>query len=212
MTRLQDVEYSLPQEATRINTIEDRLVVMEDQVKTGAENDNQAPPEQPGFVADMETLCTDINRILESKGSVERDIAQLKERLPDPVMLQNIWARLANMPDDQEESHIGATNQPEEGEELQLEVEDTGRYPKSQNTCDALEFLPSRVEQRRQQSRSNGTRKSEGTLTRKSRLTKSSPMSGVSRSVAYDTTDSDSNSTSIMITATKPIPTLKEST
>ena len=139
----------------------------------------------------MATLRTDINRILESKGSVERDMAQLREQLPNPVMLQNIWAKLANMPDGQEESHIGATNQLEEGEELQ--VEDTGRYPESQNKSDVLELLPSRVEQRRQQSRSNGTRKSEGTRTHKSRPAKSSPMSGVSRSAAYDTTDSDSD-------------------
>ena len=98
VTRLQDLDSSLPQEATRINTIEDRLAAMEDRVKTGAEHDNQARPEQPGFVADMATLRTDINRMLESKGSVERDIAQLKERLPDPVMLQNIW-------------HLGKTGQ-----------------------------------------------------------------------------------------------------
>ena len=40
VTGLQDLESSLPQEATRINMIEDRLVAMEDRVKTGAENDN----------------------------------------------------------------------------------------------------------------------------------------------------------------------------
>ena len=95
----------------------------------------------------MATLRSDVNNLLETRGTLRRAVARMEKQTPDGEVLDAILAKLTDLSRKQEQPR-----EPEE-EELQLEDELESHLERARPIDgDPLRKLPSRIAQVRQKS------------------------------------------------------------
>jgi len=178
-TRIQDLESSVPRNADAIAAIENRLASLDDQeANPGCNNNDQ----KDDILASVATLRSNVNDLLETRGTLERAIVRLEQQTtPTEEIANAIMAKLS--------ANMAAKNMDTHGSEEYRLDEGGSENPQEDEDLILLNLPSVRASRKQKKTTSSRSRKSSS-----KRASARAPRSGVSRPTAYETTSSESES------------------